>query len=114
MSAEQESNGLDRVRMVNRRRDVQDRFGGGDCPGRERAALLLCSGEKLQFLLYTRPIFEPNFESMATASRCWLRRFSKPLPPSHPPPSVVWPEGAGNRQFDVLSTCGVVHANIEG
>ncbi len=93
---------------------MQDRFVGGDCPSHERAALLLCSGEKLQFLLHARPVFEPNFESMAAASRCWIRPFSELLPPSHARPPVVWPKGARNRQFDVLSTCGVVHAISEG
>lgn len=93
---------------------MQNRFVGGDCPRREGAALLLCSGEKLQFLLHSRPVFEPNFESMATASCCWIRPFSELLPAIHSRPSVVWPKGARNRQFDALSTCGVVHDTSEG
>ncbi len=93
---------------------MQDRFVGADCPSHERAALLLCSGEKLQFLLHSWPVFEPNFESMTTASCCWIRPFSELLPPIHARPSVVWPKGARNRQFDVFSTCGVVHDISEG
>lgn len=82
---------------------------GTDRPAHKRAALLLCSGEKLQFLLHSRPLFEPNLKLTATASRYRIRLFSELLPPIHSRPSVVRPQGARNRQLGVLSTLEVVH-----